>query len=759
MMFFPQLKKGLAGLLLTSFCFSQAWANDDATPAKSTVTAKANEVVPTRYLDADKLLPWPGELNKDVQFWINVYTKVDTGSGYLHDAKDLGVVYGKIKFDKDISRKKRNKLVNKHRKRVEGLLDRLVSVEAKDLNAEESRIYKLFPAGTDAKGFKEAKERIRFQLGQSDKFQAGITRSGRWMPHFTAMMKKHKVPDVLRLLPHVESSFTPYARSHVGAAGMWQFTRGTGRRFMKVNHVLDERLDPYIAAEAAAKLLRYNFDKVDAWPLAITAYNHGLRSVSRAADKFGKNNLVKILREYDGPRFGFASRNFYVSFVAAVHVHTNYKRYFGELVIDEYRHPDILRLPNYLSVKALEKTDLDKERLQQLNPALSNAIWRGDKHIPKHYALRLPEGAVKTVVGIDRNFWFTQQIPDLYHRIRRGESLSQIAQRYKIRVSALKKANNIRNANRIRVGQRLVLPGRLKRQTPVASSVVTREAKEGKYKVQRGDTLGEIAEDLKISVSNLKSWNNISNVRQLSVGQSLYTTPDHLLKPEKAVASNLAATVAKPDEVVADAVPVVAVADDSVKSVAAEKAADNLPAVESTVAVNTSVELESNSDKEPVESVTPNETGNTPIYGSNDFSIDAKNAITVLPVETIGHYADWLKVRSNDLRQLNKISRKKPIVTGNKLRLNFDKVTQAEFTEKRQAFHNDIQQAFYKKYKVMGQTEYKVKRGDSLWLLAQRDYGVPIWLLKQYNPGLAIEKIYPGAKVIFPLVVRRKNNT
>ena len=542
-------------------------------------------------------------------------------------------------------------------------------------------------------------------------------RSGRWLPHFSAMMDKHEVPQLLKLLPHVESSFVAHARSNVGAAGMWQFTRGTGRRFMKVNHVIDERLDPYIAAEAAAKLLRFNYDRVQSWPLAITAYNHGLRSVTRAADKFGKDNLVTILRQYDGRRFGFASRNFYLSFVAAVHVHLNYQRYFGDLVIEDYFKPDILKLPKYLSIQALQSIGLDKKSLKPLNPALSSAVWDGDKYLPKNYALRLPSGTVERVMSVDKRYWHVAQTPDLYHKVKRGETLSEIAKRHKVSLRSLKKANNIRNVRRIQIGQRLVLPGRVAKKVEQAV-VKKRVAENDIYIVQSGDTLSDIANDFNLNINDIKSWNSIKNVRQLRVNQKLYLKPQTV----EAIATISSSSDEKSNTVIPRA-------DDLVKT--ADVAESDI--------VHSSTEA----------------TSSLKIDDRTDYTVSQKDTILVLPRETIGHYAEWLGTSAQSLRRLNNIRYNQALVTGHNLKLSFDNVSKSHFVKQRQTFHQKIQQEFYKKYKITGQTEYQIKNGDSLWLLAQRDYRVPIWLLKQYNPGIEIEKVNAGATVVFPLVVEQ----
>ena len=89
------------------------------------------------------------------------------------------------------------------------------------------------------------------------------------------MLKRHGVPEEIAALPHVESSFNPEAYSKVGAAGLWQFMPSTAKRFMRVDGIVDERLDPYSATEAAANLMLYNYRLLGSWPLTVTAYNHG----------------------------------------------------------------------------------------------------------------------------------------------------------------------------------------------------------------------------------------------------------------------------------------------------------------------------------------------------------------------------------------------------------------------------------------------------------------------------------------------------
>ncbi len=164
-----------------------------------------------------------------------------------------------------------------------------------DLNDEEKRVAAAFGAtGTPAR-FAEAANNVRFQLGQSDRFREGLERSSQWEAHIEQAFANLGLPPELAALPHVESSFDPTAYSKVGAAGLWQFMRGTGRRYLRIDDAVDERMDPFRATEAAAQLLDYNYRFLGTWPLALTAYNHGAAGMRRAADSLNTTDIVTIL--------------------------------------------------------------------------------------------------------------------------------------------------------------------------------------------------------------------------------------------------------------------------------------------------------------------------------------------------------------------------------------------------------------------------------------------------------------------------------
>ena len=178
---------------------------------------------------------------------------------------------------------------------------------------------------------------IHKQIGIKERFRDGVIRSGRYVEKFSEIMANHGLPSELALLPLVESSFQN-AKSKAGAVGVWQFTSGTGKLYMKINRKVDERLDTVRSCEAAAHFLRDNYRALGTWPLAITAYNHGRGGMLKAQKHYG-SNLPTIIGGYRGPVFGYASMNYYAEFLAAVEVYKNYPQYLGELKLDRPDSP------------------------------------------------------------------------------------------------------------------------------------------------------------------------------------------------------------------------------------------------------------------------------------------------------------------------------------------------------------------------------------------------------------------------------------
>ncbi|MBI3122246.1 MAG: lytic transglycosylase domain-containing protein [candidate division NC10 bacterium] len=159
---------------------------------------------------------------------------------------------------------------------------------------------------------------IRVQQGLREKVDEGMQRARGLLPRILSILRRHNVPEELAALPLVESTFNPQARSKAGAVGLWQFIRSTGKRYLSIPRGRDDRRHPIRATEAAARLLRHNYEALGSWPLAIIAYNHGREGILSARAAVGSSAIEEIIARYTGPRFGFASKNFYAEFLAAL---------------------------------------------------------------------------------------------------------------------------------------------------------------------------------------------------------------------------------------------------------------------------------------------------------------------------------------------------------------------------------------------------------------------------------------------------------
>ncbi|MGB8691893.1 MAG: lytic transglycosylase domain-containing protein, partial [Steroidobacteraceae bacterium] len=345
----------------------------------------------TSATSATSALVQPSELEPDVRFWMRVYSEVSTDAGFIHDQRNLAVVYETLHFAADLPPRQREAQVDAAREHYRQILRHLGSGAAPQDDAE-LRVQGLW-ALADAPRLLQAADDVRFQLGQSDRFRAGLQRAGIWETHIAQSLAAQGLPAEIAALPHVESSFQPQAMSKAGAAGLWQFIRSTGRRFLRIDKDVDERLDPYRATEAAAQLLAYNFRVLGTWPLAITAYNHGAGGMRRARTQLGTDDIVKIVRNYHSPTFGFASRNYYASFLAALRLDSDPQKYFGDMPRQPAAPSQELTLTAAMRVDVLQRLlGIDSARLRELNPALRPAVWNLQRPVPRGYQLRLPVG-------------------------------------------------------------------------------------------------------------------------------------------------------------------------------------------------------------------------------------------------------------------------------------------------------------------------------------------------------------------------------
>jgi LysM repeat protein len=325
----------------------------------------------------------------------------------------------------------------------------------------EQQVAAMFGPHTNPAEYRAAMRRIRCQTGQKDRFRAGVIRSGAYIDEIKRIFRSKGLPEDLSYLPHVESSFNPKAYSKFGAAGMWQFTRSTGKYYMKVGYTIDERRDPIISSYAAAKLLRHNYRKLHHWPMAITAYNHGVSGMLRAKRK--KGSYERIFKEYRSRIFKFASRNFYSEFLAAREAAKNYRQYFGDLKLDTPVKSREVVLKGYVSLPQMARhLNLEIAELRKLNPALRHPVFRGQKYVPKGYRLKLPykndEDWGNLVAKIEDKFYKHDQKKSRIYTVQRGDTAGEVARIHGVKLADLIAANNLNSRATIYINQNLRIP-------------------------------------------------------------------------------------------------------------------------------------------------------------------------------------------------------------------------------------------------------------------------------------------------------------
>ncbi len=337
------------------------------------------------------LFPVYDEIKPNVAFWKDIFSRYPSTQGVLHDRHELDLVYTVLDVEKPGSEaaRQRNWLrINAARAGIRDTLHHLADGKA-PRNDREKQIQDLFGPRPVPDRLRQAAENIRFQRGLKDRFRRGVIRSGAFLGQIKEILRQYELPEDLAYLPHVESSFKYEANSHLGAAGIWQFMPATGRDYMTINYVLDERRDPIRATHAAARLLKENYRRLGTWPLAITAYNHGAGGMLRARDQHGDYPMIFLY--YTGSRFGFASRNFYSEFLAAREVAKNAEKYFGPLELDPEWGGHEIVLSDYVPLAHLAAhLGLDVDTLHRYNQGLRAPVLRGEENVPKGYRLRIP---------------------------------------------------------------------------------------------------------------------------------------------------------------------------------------------------------------------------------------------------------------------------------------------------------------------------------------------------------------------------------
>jgi membrane-bound lytic murein transglycosylase D len=711
--------------------------------------------------------PNPPSLQPQVRFWTRIYTEVGTDGGLIHDAYNLDVVYERVDFPDVLSGRDVDSRYESTKEKYRSILRRLAAGERENLGPDELRVLKLWPEGVSNQTLLVAADSVRLQRGQADRFREGLIRSGAWEGYIERTLQQQGLPKELATLPHVESSYNPEAYSKVGAAGLWQFMPSTGRLYMRVDNVVDERMDPYKATEAAGRLLQHNYEMLGAWPLALTAYNHGAGGVARAARDLGTRDIAEIVKRYEGPGFGFASRNFYTSFLAAREASQHAEHYFGPIRKQEPIDYRVVHLDKPFSVKTLESAlGVDTETLKIHNLALRDSFWNGRKRAPAGITVRVPKrGAslpVDQVAAARNERWRPKPFepppaepsvtttplamaaaevgspthaPTLepapppvartgtvLHQLRPGETVASLGRRYGVESSLILAVNNVRNPRSLKPGTRLRIPAKVDslEEAPVvavqveapvpAAEPAPTPAPEPPAQIAEPEHLGEVVAALAqaeaVEVTSAMATPEPGAAPSESEGPS----------DEEAPLGASAPGVAKPS------------------GAKVEKAARTSPAADR--ASDTAELARDTLDR-------------------SRYRVGTRNTITLQTDESLAQVASWLGISQERLRSLNKLSRKAKPRPGQKLKLDFAKVSQKRFEQQRLAYHQALRNDFFEAFEVAGTEQRTVRKGDTMTSLVRGKTKVPTWLLKHYNPNIDFRALQPGKRVTIPRIEKK----
>jgi membrane-bound lytic murein transglycosylase D len=427
-----------------------------------------------------KHFPVKAEMKKRVAFWEKVYTQITTREAFIHDSDNVSIIYKKVKLKK--TRKAQARAAKKEKKRIAAIIRSIAKKKYKNLTKTEKHYAKII-GKRSSKVLNRMARRIRYQYGLKDRYYKGLIRSYAYMDYIDRQMKKLNLPNELKYLPHVESSFNYRASSKVGAAGIWQFMRSTAKQYkLKVGYVVDERRDPLKATRAAARLLKDNYRMLKSWPLALTAYNQGVGNIRKAVRKVGTKNINTIVEKYNGRNFGFASKNFYATFMATVYISKNPSKYFPKFKKPrKFRYSEIKLKRPYTVPEISKALNISTKVIKNYNPSIRRSAYRSQLYIPRGFILHIPSVSKKLLTKyrtklITMKGTYASAKFDKLHIVSKNENLSDIARAYRIKLNQLIQYNNIANPSLIYAGMKLRIPQKNK---PASSQIKLKKRNKG----------------------------------------------------------------------------------------------------------------------------------------------------------------------------------------------------------------------------------------------------------------------------------------
>ena len=654
--------------------------------------AAADHLLGSHGLKCDKIFPCPDELKPRVLFWIDVFTQHGDDTIILHDSENPQRVYKVIKTTVRCSRRNEARSIKNAKASVRKQLLQIADKRAQGVtqfSGEKQHLAVLVKNEKPAE-IRNAAKRIRCQGGVADQFLRALERHGTYGPMVVTTLKKAGLPTDIQYLPFVESSYRPTAYSRVGAAGMWQIMPRTARSLgLKISSTVDERLDPELASAAAS---RYFLDSRKR--LGDTARN------------------IKSAKKYSLYPFVITSYNYGASGMVRA--------------MDKVG-------PDYMDV-------LNKYKARGFQIAVKNfySSFLAARHVAQNADEYYPNHKVAQPLAVD------------VVTIKTPASIERLMSVFSVSEDTLKKYNTslmrlVWTGRRfVPKGFKLKLPKAAAGRSEQVAKLYKLPAEEPKYieysyRVKRGDTACGIAKKEAVSCRELIALNNLGRRAFIRTGQ-IITIPGSPTKlAKKSSGSTVKIAKKKPEKIVK---PEETVKPETIKRTEA-------------VAVS-----ENPRKPEPVIKSIPNipessfGVGDDLLIQLSERKGKTRYSIVVEPDESLGHYANWLGLRSaSSIRKLNKLKSSRHVRMGKIIYLPVKKQAQKEqFNQQRLDYHQELQDEFRTRFKIAGVESYTVLSGDSAWSISNKQ-GVPLWLLKRYNPRLfSGTQSQPGDTISLPVI-------
>lgn len=365
-----------------------------------------------------------------------------------------------------------------------------------------------------------------FKNGERKFFLSAYRRSGKYRPEIVRALKEAGLPEELSWLPLIESGFKVRALSRARALGLWQFIASTGYRYgLTRNKWIDERMDPEKSTAAAIAYLIDLHQMFGDWSTVLAAYNCGEWAVLNRIKKQKINYLDNFWDLYE--RLPRETASYVPRFLAVLHILKNPEAHGFELqVVEEPVETDEVTIGKQVHLRSIAaRVDVNYEILKDLNPEL-----RHNSTPDSPYTLKVPSGKGEILLArIDDIPAWKLSVPSYrVHRVRKGDSLSRLAHRYRTSVRSIMRANGLKSSNSIKVGWKLKIPTSGAEGEGEGKPVIRTTELEKRlsiYKVRRGDSLWEIASACGTTTQTIMSLNGLRNSR-LHIGQVL-KVPKH----------------------------------------------------------------------------------------------------------------------------------------------------------------------------------------------------------------------------------------